>query len=144
MTQLYRIKPLKWKSVGFDDLQVAGRYKTYHGRAYFDGDPFYCATTQEQAKAACESHRRNLLEAELAPAYQPTTELPTEPGLYWCRTSNRDWLAFRILRLDGRLVANPCWGPGTATFEQVDENHWLSDGQWIRIPDPNEESEVEG
>lgn len=148
---LYRIKQLEWKQTGRTTYESRGYVIYREGflerqdqwgayRAAFSGpmdrwDGVGLLGSKEEAKAACESHRRKELEMELEPALQPKAKLPSEPGLYWWLKSGfrSMWLvtddgedAIRFTCLLGSL-------PDDCKMTDA-----LNHGQWIRIPEPEE------
>lgn len=137
MNNLYRIKPLEWE-MGGPLMRSSG---CYHIELVDDGQWRWSYVTAydfhhvkvptlPEAYAAVEAHRRKLLEAELEPAYQPTTDLPTEPGLYWWRLSDKHE---RI----GVILTERCGF--TVPWVNYSREMWEKEmgvGQWIRIPEP--------
>lgn len=164
MDNLYRIKPLEWVQVLSHPFVTwaAGPYEIEKNDArvflweHLTGKRTFSATGQcstlEGAKAACESHRRKLLEAELELVYEPiselpstnatmlllegynkmlrdhpTTELPTEPGWYWFIGDSRT-----VWFLENGKVFRGLYGT------RVDRDKWDMKGQWVRIPEPED------
>lgn len=146
MNKLYRIKPLAWEN---PTIHLGG--VTWYADQYeiqqadkrvflwnFVGRPVagQCSTL-EAAKAACEEHRRKLLEEELEPVYQTTTELPTEPGYYWFSSTGKSeswWL---------KVVATSSRDKSKLLVEAGGGEYYESPlrGQWIRIPEPEKINE---
>lgn len=138
---LYRIKPLewviafplRWKALGYVIDECDGKFFW----EAIENPKEQRASSLDEAKAACESHRRKLLEAELEPAYRPTTELPTEPGLYWWRKLDRPKDHWRTVTLLPRGSFAPSWYSDYA--DSIETKKWLEiygPGQWVRIPEP--------
>ncbi len=143
---IYRIKPLEWNDNVFR-RQTSGDYEIHNLKDTFAAvrviDPMFSQErlgsfdSLDKAKAACERDRlEELLEDTIIPAYQPTTELPTEPGLYWCLMNG-----FRSMWLvtdDGEdAIGFTCLlGSLPDDCKMTDAvNH----GKWIRIPEPEAE-----
>lgn len=138
---LYQIKSLEWESL--EGVWLAGRYViNKYAESCFE---LQCDQLRvsghkalEEAKEACEEHRRKeLLEDTLESAYRPTTQLPKEPGLYWWRKFNRpkeNWMVVHLLP-SGKLV--PSWH--NLRIDRVTPEDWeahYGPDQWIHIPEP--------
>lgn len=143
MNNLYRIKPLEWTDdVTYSDGRTAVESGHYYIEPISENQWFWCyergyeadyggGSSLEEAKAACEAHRRKLLEAELEPVHQPTTELPTEPGYYWWRNPTYPvWLVVMVSKAHIFL--------GGKHFSREEWDEVYDPGQWVRIPEPEE------
>lgn len=129
---IYRIKPLEWKN-GFasdswespNDVYVIIRMRSGRYHAFYEGRIFGDFPCLSEAKEGCEKHRKKSLDVDFEPVYQPSTELPTDPGWYWfIGDSSTVW------SLEDGKVFRGIYGT------RVDRDKWDMKGQWLRITEP--------
>lgn len=140
MSKLYRIKPLEWEQHGHVHIAKTPVYEfrvgeheemtTFSIRPAGPEMENVLASSVDDAKYACrrwwETNALRFLES----ACQPTTELPTEPGLYWWRRSEDDpWRAIPVWALTNVILH-----VGDAKLS--DWVKFNGTGQWVRIPEP--------
>lgn len=143
---LYRIKPLVWEQHGHVHIAKTPVYEFRvgeHGeRVTFSIRPAgpalerIFASSVDEAKDTCRRLWESKANQFMESAYQPTTELPTEPGLYWCLISG-----FRSMWLvtdDGEDAIGFTCLLGSLP-DDCKMTTAVNHGQWIRIPEPEVE-----
>lgn len=145
MSNLYRIKPLELEVNGHVQIANTPMYEfriidqlltvTFSIRPGVPSMERVACSSVEEAKDTCRRWWEANSTQFLEPAYQPSTELPTEPGLYWFRKDEfRSWDHIEV------FMVEVMQGKGKElAVNYYNGRDYPPKGQWLRIPEPEEE-----